>query len=543
MTTHRRTHPAPTSVDAGELADSGEQGRSVLRFDRARLRSPVVVRAATSVGAATAFLVWPARTDAVLARMVGLGIALVACVVLRDAVRSRRHRGVDIGLGVGGLVLAVGLFMAPDVVVVARLVGVFLLAVAARRLLHLRQREERTVGSWMVARLVPPVASAALVLMFPEAVLATFVTAIAIASILAGTLAFALALDPSTELRPAPTVRGLLTSWVEDRPKAADDRRALYDRILFDGPETRSRVARFFVLMGLASVIAALGVVGDSTPLVLAAMLIAPLMRPLMGMAISVVMGWPNRLSRSVAIAGGGVGVALVVGALVGLISPGVVDPATNEQILSRTSPTLIDLAVAVAAGAAGAYGLSRRDLADALPGVAVAISLVPPLSVAGVVWSAGMWEAGAGALLLFAANLLAIVSMGGLTFILTGVTPLRRVAESQRRMRTALAVIGGLAALVLGGLLLNGQEKARNLFDRSKVEDVVGDWLGDSTDYSIAQVTVDGDTVEITIVGPADDPPNAASLAAELSARLERRITADVRLLVQERQVVKGEE
>ena len=533
------TPNVPAPVDRGELADTDEKGRSVGRLDRTRLRSPVVVRAATSVGVATTVLVWPGRTDAVLARMVGLAMALLACVVLWDAARFRRRRAVDIGLGVGGLLLAIGLFTAPDDVVVAGSVGIFLLAVAARRLLHMRQREERTLRTWMVARLVPPVAAAALLLTFPEAVLSTVVTATAIVAILAGLLALALALDPSTELGPKTTVRALLTSWVEGRPKSADDRRALYDRILFDGPDTRARVVHFFVLMGFASVIAALGVTADSALLVLAAMLIAPLIRPLMGMAISVVMGWPNRLSRSMAVAGGGVCVVLVVGVLVGLTSPVAVDPATNAQIVSRTSPTVLDLAVAVAAGAAGAYGLSRRDVADALPGVAAAISLVPPLSVVGIVWSAGMWEEGAGALLLFAANLLAIVSMGGLTFVLTGVTPVRQVAESQRRMRTALAALGGLVALVLGGLLMNGKEAAENLVDRSTAEEVVANWIGNSDDYSVGPVTVDGDTVEVTIVGPADDPPDAASLVAELSARLDRSMTADVRLVVQERQVI----
>jgi uncharacterized membrane protein len=68
------------------------------------------------------------------------------------------------------------------------------------------------------------------------------------------------------------------------------------------------------------------------------------------------------------------------------------VDPTTDTQIVSRSNPTLLDLAIALGAGAAGAYAHSRRDVADSLPGVAVTIALVPPLAVVGAAAQLSDW-------------------------------------------------------------------------------------------------------------------------------------------------------
>jgi len=171
-------------------------------------------------------------------------------------------------------------------------------------------------------------------------------------------------------------------------------------------------------------------------------------MTPLMGMAISLVMGWPNRLTRSAVVAAAGILLAISIGLLLGWIAPTVIDTTTNGQILARSTPTILDMITAVAAGAAGAYGLSRPDVSDSLPGVAIAISLVPPLSVVGIAYSQSDWEAGSGALLLFATNMVAILIVGGITFVFTGVTPLARITENQHRVRTAVVMTCTVAVL-----------------------------------------------------------------------------------------------
>jgi uncharacterized hydrophobic protein (TIGR00271 family) len=346
-------------------------------------------------------------------------------------------------------------------------------------------------------------------------------------------------IDPSTD--GAADYAGatrLLGDWLESRPKSADDRQALYDKILYEGAVAPRRIVRFFSLMGFASAIASMGVVTDSTAVVIGAMLIAPLMTPLMGMAISLVMGWPNRLGRSTLIAIGGICFAIGVGVVIGLLAPVVIDTSTNGQIVARTSPTTLDLITALAAGAAGAYGLSRPDVSDSLPGVAIAISLVPPLTVVGISYSQGDFMSGNGALLLFLTNAFAILVMGGLTFIITGVTPLQQLAEGQHRVRSAIAAVAAFGAVILGALLLNGAQVAANVFEQATVEDTIDSWLAEHPEHAVVRIDLEGETVGITIVGPSDNAPTAQSAASALSEALDRRVTADLRLIVEERSV-----
>lgn len=193
---------------------------------------------------------------------------------------------------------------------------------------------------------------------------------------------------------------------------------------------------------------------------------------------------------------------------------------------------------MAAAAGIAGAYATSRSDVSDSLPGAAVAIALVPPLVVTGTMWQAGEWEAGNGSLLLFATNAVAILVLGGLTFVATGTAPLRRVADSQQRMRSSLGAVGVLGVLVMGGLALNGAEITASGFERSTAEQAVDDWVGDDTDLLVDTVVVDEDLVTVVVTGPPTTL-DADGLAASLADRLGREITLDLRQQLQEHTVV----
>ena len=381
-----------------------------------------------------------------------------------------------------------------------------------------------------------------MLLIFPEEILATATSVAAVGWVVLSLLVVVVSLDArqdgTTSYRGAWEVS---SDWLRDRPKSADARQSLYDKILYEGPTAQRRVIRFFALMGFASVIASMGVLTDSTAVVIGAMLIAPLMTPLMGMAISLVMGWPNRLTRSVIIALAGIVFAIGIGALLGLVAPTVINTGTNSQIVGRSSPTILDLITAVAAGSAGAYGLSRPDVSDSLPGVAIAISLVPPLSVVGIAYSQADWSAGNGALLLFTTNMVAILIMGGLTFIVTGVTPIARVAENQHRVRTWLGAVAIAAVVVVGALLLNGAQVTSNLFDQSRTESSVEEWLQDSPLHRMVSADIDDDVVTAVVVGPSAGLPDVQLLAAELTDELDRDISADVRLIVEERITSEG--
>ena len=121
-------------------------------------------------------------------------------------------------------------------------------------------------------------------------------------------------------------------------------------------------------MLALSVIIAELGLSLDSDAVIIGAMLIAPLMTPILGTAAALVMGWPRRLGQAalavLAGAAGAVGISFALTSVLPAASQ-----ALTTAVLSRTSPDLRDLAVALAAGAAGAYATARADVSAALPG------------------------------------------------------------------------------------------------------------------------------------------------------------------------------
>ncbi len=109
---------------------------------------------------------------------------------------------------------------------------------------------------------------------------------------------------------------------------------------------------------------------------------------------------------------------------------------------MARTAPRLVDLAAALATGLAGAFAIGRKDVSDTLPGVAIAISLVPPLTNAGILLSAGRADLAWGSLLLFVTNYFAILITGTLVFALMGYPGVSMVPKSIRGRRVAVALI-----------------------------------------------------------------------------------------------------
>jgi len=157
-----------------------------------------------------------------------------------------------------------------------------------------------------------------------------------------------------------------------------------------------------------------MGILGDSTATVLGAMIVAPLMTPILATAAALVTGRMDRASRSLGLVVPGIISVVALGWAVGVLYGGALSFETNSQITARILPRVIDLVAALASGAAGAFCMSREDMADSRPGVAIAISLVPPLCVDGISLSHAEWAAAEGAYLLFITNVLAILLAGG---------------------------------------------------------------------------------------------------------------------------------
>jgi len=200
-----------------------------------------------------------------------------------------------------------------------------------------------------------------------------------------------------------------------------NDVQHMRDAVFFEGPDVRQRSSRFWILIVLASIIAAAGIAADSTATVIGAMIVAPLMTPILGTMLSVALADRSNLIRSLLLVAGGGLTAIAIGWLVGLVVVNDVIAQTNSQVAGRVHPRLVDLLGALATGAVGSVALVRRDISDTLPGVAIAISLVPPLGVVGFTLEAGKPDQALGAFLLFLTNVAAILGSGTVVMALYG--------------------------------------------------------------------------------------------------------------------------
>jgi uncharacterized hydrophobic protein (TIGR00271 family) len=273
------------------------------------------------------------------------------------------------------------------------------------------------------------------------------------------------------------------------------ERATIYTRIRRGArPETS-----FFVLIGLSAMIASLGLIVNSPAVVIGAMLVAPLMSPIIGTGLALVLGDTRFLRLALGAVNRGLLLAIAIGMLAGLTTLG--RPFSNE-ILARTQPNLYDLGIALFSGLAAAYALSFSSAAGALPGVAIAAALVPPLATVGITFSAGlvalltgrMGDAGEfmtdslGALLLFTTNFIAISTAAAFVFFILGFRPTpsqkARIEVQRRSARIALGLLV-LVSVILGVtsyLLARDNNLQRHIYTISEqqVNEVLGAELDD---------------------------------------------------------------
>jgi len=286
------------------------------------------------------------------------------------------------------------------------------------------------------------------------------------------------------------------------------DLERMREALLFDGPDRGRKLSRFWALLILAAVIASAGIVGDSTATVIGAMIVAPLMTPILGTALSTVTGDRGNLARSAALVVGGAAVVVLVGWLVGVLISVPTVAATSSQVAGRIHPRLIDLLAALATGAVGAFALVRDDVSDTLPGVAIAISLVPPLAVVGLTLEAGATDESMGALLLFVTNVSAIVLTGIVVMSLYGVN---RVAEAKdgvtvRHGRRA-AVAAGVTIVVAVPLAINSVVIGQSTLTQYQTTKVATDWAT-ADGWEVVEVRPEpGSVVVVRAAGPLPAP------------------------------------
>jgi uncharacterized hydrophobic protein (TIGR00271 family) len=298
------------------------------------------------------------------------------------------------------------------------------------------------------------------------------------------------------------------------------ERRAVIDQLFPRGMPRRQFFTRFVSLMMLSTSIAVFGILSDSTAVVIGAMLVAPLMLPVLGGAAAIVMGWPRRiLHRAILVAAGSV-LAVTLAAAISFLVPGRVTPLPAE-LMARTSPNLLDLGIALAAGAAGAYGQVRRHAAEALTGVAVAVALVPPLAVVGITLQLTEWQYAVGAALLFLANVVGIVIAASATFLAAGFVPGRNPLKGHTQILRGVSW-AAIAAIIVVIPMQFGRGAVLPVTDPTEeVTVVVEEYVAErSSGSEVVDVDVEVDN-GITKV----DVVVASSIAAPLVDPLARRL------------------
>lgn len=293
--------------------------------------------------------------------------------------------------------------------------------------------------------------------------------------------------------------------------------RRMTDTLFIERSMRSPSSTRFWGLLVLAAVIASAGVVGDSTATVIGAMIVAPLMTPILGSALALVLADRSQVVRCALLVLGGALAVVAIGMLLGWIVAPPDGFASNSQVASRISPRLIDLLAALATGTVGAFALVRADISDTLPGVAIAISLVPPLAVTGLLLTVGRYHDAGESALLFATNVAAIVATGTVVFLVYGI----RAAAQEcglgvgRFHGLTLVAVGAVVLLIAVPLTTGTITVARDRALAAEARPVAEKWAATGK-WQIASVEARNGIVVIGVLG-LPPQPGPTVLRAEL--------------------------
>ena len=183
----------------------------------------------------------------------------------------------------------------------------------------------------------------------------------------------------------------------------------------------------YLALIISSCVIATFGLLSNSTAVIIGAMIVAPLMLPIRGLALGALQGNVSLFRKAT--------ISVVVGTLLSVaiawgLATVVSLPSFGSEILSRSQPTLLDLGIAVAAGAISGYAKVEPKISGSLAGTAIAVALMPPICVIGLGLAQASWWLSLGATLLYLTNLLGITLACMFTFLIAGYTTLTQAKK-----------------------------------------------------------------------------------------------------------------
>ncbi|HSM23644.1 MAG TPA: DUF389 domain-containing protein, partial [Anaerolineaceae bacterium] len=285
-----------------------------------------------------------------------------------------------------------------------------------------------------------------------------------------------------------------------------DQRRIIISEIT----DTSSPGFDYFLLVILSSSIATLGLITNSPAVIIGAMLVAPLMSPIIGIGLASIIGRRTLLKSALSALLRGAILAIGLSALFTLVNtylPFVSFHELPEEIVVRTHPSPIDLMIALAGGFAAAYSLTEARLSAALPGVAIATALMPPLCTVGIGVALLRADVAGGALLLFVTNAVTIAFAAAFVFFLRGFNPYP--LENNRKLPPSLQLSAVLIVILLFPLTFYSIEFVQQATEYRTINQILNEELNkinnaELVDFSTNQ---ESDTINIEMTIRTNNP------------------------------------
>lgn len=315
-------------------------------------------------------------------------------------------------------------------------------------------------------------------------------------------------------MTPIGSILGRVRSLLAAAP--GEDEHAALDELMPDGDEFGPYLRRFSSLTVLSASIAAFGLLADSAAVVIGAMLVAPLMVPITAAAAATVRAQNRQLVRALLVIALGVFLAIAVGYLTAAVAGFDIVGRSDlpREVAGRTFPGLLDLGIAITAGAAAGYISTRRSTTSALPGVGIAVALVPPLATVGITLQLGLGTEARNALLLFLTNLAAIIFTASIMLLISGFRPSEAATGTSLPLRLAITLLAVVAVAI--PLTRHTQATIRDSNLRRAVTESVEEWDDSVRVIELRADLADGTAqVELIVSGP--NAPRPAWQLAEL--------------------------
>ena len=215
----------------------------------------------------------------------------------------------------------------------------------------------------------------------------------------------------------------------------------------------------FVVTVALAAFVAALGLLKNDVAVIIGSMVIAPLLSPNMALSLATTLADGKLAMRAIVTTAAGFVIVLSIGMIMGRVMG--VDPSI-PQIAARSDVSHYYIFLALASGVAGAYSVST-GVSEVLVGVMVAVALLPPLVASGLLFGAGYWVHGMGALLLFLVNVVSINLAGVVTFLFQGIRPKKWWEAKKAKRAVRIAIILWIVLLLALAVLILLEQQLKN--------------------------------------------------------------------------------